>query len=78
MSVPDISGFYMYIFTYSVYMMFFNLHHSETQIFKVNVDTVWEPKIRQLHSPGGYMSAMSSQKDRCKGPQNGCGADLNI
>ena len=42
-----------------MYMIFFNLHHSGTQFFLGNVDTFLDPKIRQLHSPGGY--AMSSQ-----------------
>jgi len=38
---------------YTVYMIFFNLHHSGTQLFLGNVDTFVDPKLRQLHSAGG-------------------------
>ena len=30
-----------------------NLHHLRTQFFLGNVDTFWDPKIRQFFSPGG-------------------------
>jgi len=41
------------MYMYTVHMNFFNLHHSETQFFLGNVDNFLDPKIRQLHSPGG-------------------------
>ena len=44
-------GLYMYMDT--VYMKFFNLHHSGTHFFLGNVDIFFDRKIRQLHSPGG-------------------------
>jgi hypothetical protein len=34
-------------------MVFFNLHHSGTKFFLENVDNVFDPEIRQLHSSGG-------------------------
>ena len=51
-------GFYMSMYT--VYMNFINMHHSGTQFAPGNVDTFWDPRIRQLHSPG--VLAMSSKK----------------
>ena len=41
------------MYVYTVYMILFNLHHSGTQFFLGNVDTLLDPKIRQLRSPGG-------------------------
>ena len=38
---------------FTVHMNFFDLHHSGTQFFLGNVDIFFDPKIRQLHSPGG-------------------------
>ena len=43
----------MYMYMYTVYMMFFILHYSGTQFFLGNVDTFLDPNICQLHSPGG-------------------------
>ena len=37
----------------TVNMVFFNLHHSGTKFFLENVDNVFDPEIRQLHSSGG-------------------------
>ena len=31
----------------------FDLHHSGTQFFLRNDDIIFDPSIRQLHSPGG-------------------------
>ena len=34
-------------------MIFFDLHHSGTQFFLRNFDIFFDPRIRQLHFPGG-------------------------
>jgi hypothetical protein len=38
---------------FTSHMIFFDLHHSGTQFFLRNVDIVFDPRIRQLHFPGG-------------------------
>ena len=56
MVVPDDFGFFLFgvvHMNFTVHMIFFDLHHSGTQSFLGNIDIVFDPKIRQLYSPGG-------------------------
>ena len=53
MAVPDDFGFSIAGCTECMYMDFFSLHHSGTQFFLGNIDIFFDPKIRQLHYPGG-------------------------
>ena len=46
-------GFYMYMKMCTVYMIFFNVRHSETQFSWQVLAIFLDPKIRQLHFPGG-------------------------
>ena len=60
MAVPDdFDFFYLGLYTlyinFTVNMLFFNLHHSGTQFSLGYVDIVFDPKIRQLHSPRGLL-----------------------
>ena len=41
------------MYMYTVYMKLLKSHHSETPFFVGNIDVFLDPKIRQLHSPGG-------------------------
>ena len=43
-------------------MNFFDLHHSGTQFFLRNVDIFFDPRIRQVHSPGGVSTPKAKNK----------------
>ena len=56
MTVPDDFDLFslgVVYMNFTEHMIFFDLHHSGTQFFLGNVDIFFDPKIRQLHSPGG-------------------------
>ena len=64
MAVPDDFdlfdwGLYM---NFTLHMIFFDWHHSGTQFFLGNVDIFFDPRIRQLHSPGGGKHPKSQKK----------------
>ena len=55
-----------------VHMIFFDLHHSGTQFFLGNVDILFDPKIRQLHSQKKSLYLTSTKK------QSVCGRCFNV
>jgi hypothetical protein len=61
------------MYMYTVYMICFNLHHSGTQFFPGNLDIFFDPKIRQLHFPGGYAMLGREKNAALTSAENGCG-----
>ncbi len=56
MAIADDFRFFhwgMYMYMYSEYTIFFKLHHTGTRFLMGNVDLLFDPIIRQLHSQGG-------------------------
>ena len=77
MAISDDFGFYweLYMYMYTVYMIFLKLHHSGTQFFRGNVDCFFDPEIRQLHSPEGVSTVKTiffaeSRSTSCGAPRD--------
>ena len=47
---------------FTLHMIFFDWHHSGTQFFLGNVDIFFDPRNRQLNSPGGVSTPKAKKK----------------